>query len=661
MKKLFFLIYVCCFGFHAAAENSGLFELDLSFQKILKELSKQKIQGNLDLFSLDQIEGINLSLKYALSAEPSYLDGYYTRIDRYSLDTSLDPGDWFSGWPSPIGFHIGAGSEVLFARQFRTQGEALNVVKNPPYNLKHLPINSQNVIQNLKPGDFVGLTGKLNLLLSAEAFNYSAGFVDVKGAAYIVLTGQFNIHFYKLIDNRVRIKILALKQNGFGVGVNSDEYSGYEALGLTSIERYVKGKVKRLLNFKPLTLDWNKKSSDLVMIDYVFDLNQLDALQAYDHFMSAKMRLKQLEILNPINNIKDLQGMVFSDLTEVEKLAREDKDKPVEQRRVDRLFQGRSYSDTQHRNFRLDLRLIHYNTGTNLSSSRNILTDRDNRQRYFLFDIKNPFTNLRFLWDFYGDDNSEQTSVLFETNEKFEPDQFASFNLVKQRVIRSVSEGDFNNVQEEVKKDLPPEVYKKISWQDWSFSKGDLVNGFFSQEMFFKTELLNNMIGGRNHEFLKEAFKNYILRSGPPTVRSEKSKTQIEGDSCQGKANYIDCYEEDIHVVAVKLSDVFSPNLRADQKRNSFLFLSENELFKQKGAGFLFSLIPQRQREDAVYYSLNFRAKNVKSINFQYGNSKSNEDLRQFLYIFGVLNNRSYDLRLFVGDDQNYKPILPKY
>ena len=167
MKKLFFLIYVCCFGLSVAAETSGLFELDLSFQRILKELSKQKIQGNLDLFSLDQIEGINLSLKYALSAEPSYLDGYYTRIDRYSLDTSLDPGDWFSDWPSPIGFHIGAGSEVLFARQFRTQGEALNVVKNPPYNLKHLPINSQNVIQNLKPGDFIGLTGKLNLLLSA--------------------------------------------------------------------------------------------------------------------------------------------------------------------------------------------------------------------------------------------------------------------------------------------------------------------------------------------------------------------------------------------------------------------------------------------------------------------------------------------------------------
>jgi hypothetical protein len=340
IKGILICLLLACLG--AKADTSSFLEEDNFVSKIFKEIAKKKISTGLNLFDWNQVEGLNMALRYRIDVEPSYVDGFYTRVDRYALDTNLNPGEWFDGWSAPISFRVGANSEVLFARQFKSQLEALNVIKNPPYSLKNLPFSANSVIRHLNVGDFVSLTGNLNLVLSAEAFSYASSIINIQGSAYVLLMGQFNIHFYKLDHNRVRLKIIANKASGYGAGVNTSEFSGFKALGIESVQKYVGGKIKSILNFHPLSINWSKGQSDLVMIDYVFDFDHPEAVAAYNKFMSAKMRLKQLEILNPLNNIKDLQSIVFSDLTHIEEIYWQDKDKPQENRRVDRLFKGRA-------------------------------------------------------------------------------------------------------------------------------------------------------------------------------------------------------------------------------------------------------------------------------------------------------------------------------
>lgn len=638
------------------ADTASFLAEDSYINKIFKEIAKKRIGAGLNIFTWDQIDGLNLALRYRIDAEPSYMNGFYTRVDRYSLETDISPGSWFDGWSGPIGFGVGAKSEILFARQFNSQAEALNVVQNPPYNLVNLPITADAAMKHLKVGDFVSLTGKLNLVLSAEAFSYATSVINVQGSAYVMLMGQFNIHFYKLDHNRVRLKIIANREGGYGAGVNSSEFSGFKALGISSAEKMIGGSLKRFINLNPISINWSKNQSDLVMIDYVFDLDHSDAVDAYNHFMSAKMRLKQLEILNPVNNIKDLQSIVFSDLTQIEDIYWQDKDLPQERRRIDRLFKGRSFTTTERRRFKLGLRIVDYESGTNFSSSKNIIADRNNKENYFLFDTKNPYTNLRFFWDFYGDDVSRQSSLLFQTNKQFEPENFLAFNVTQQKVIRSVSRGDFFDVKNEVEKLLPGEIAHAIDWQNWNFDNGDLVNGFFTDEVFFKTEALSKVYT-RNSAQIRYDFEKYLRKVGTPSMPpNSRGGAPTEQGQCQGGAAPVECYEVDIQLVSNRLSDILNPLVSPALKRESFLYLNDNNLFNERGAGFLLSIIPAAYREEVISYNMSFRAKGVKDISFKYGSFADNSIYRQFLYILGVLNNRSYDLRLFVGDNQGYQP-----
>lgn len=651
--KLILFIFSWIIGSVVHAETSEFLTKDNRVYKIFKEIAKKKLSTGFNVFSWDQIDGLETSLGYRISVEPSYMNGFYTRVDRYEFENDIRPGAWFDDWSDSIGISINAGSEVLFARQFKSQGEALNIIQNPPYDIRNIPVSAKNAMAKLVVGDFVSLKGNLNLMLSAEAFTHSLSTVKISGVAYVMIMGQFNIHFYKLPNNKLRLKIIADRQKEYGAGIHSSKYSGFKALGIESAQKYIGGRLKQILNFKPIDIKWSKNSSDLVMVDYVFDLNNAEAAQAYNHFMSAKMKLKQLEVLNPLNNIKDLQEVAFSDLTQIEKIFWQDKDKPESLRRIDRVFQGRSYTSKEIRKFNIDLRLIDFDMGTYFSSSRNIITDRDNKEKYFLFDTKNPYKNIRFFWDFYGDDTAMQSNILFETDKTFEPNKFSAYNVTKRKVIRSLSKDDFKTVQKEVERVLPSEISNEIDWQNWNFSNGDLVNGYFTDEIFFKAETLG-AIYTRNPNQIQTDLVSYLKKVGtPPTVPSVANEAP---QNCQGIRAPIECYEQDIQVISYRLSEVLSPLLSPAEKRKALLALNENELFQQRGAGFLLYMIPAGIREDVVSYTLSFRAKGVKEIKFTYGNFEENNIYRGFLYILGVLNNRSYDLRLIVGDSQGYQP-----
>lgn len=203
---------------------------------------------------------------------------------------------------------------------------------------------------------------------------------------------------------------------------------------------------------------------------------------------------------------------------------------------------------------------------------------------------------------------------------------------------------------------LPREISSAIDWQNWNFDKGDLVNGFFTDEVFFKTEALSSVYT-RNPNQIYHDLQNYLRRVGtpsqPPTMQSGIIS---DNGQCQGGKAALECYDQDVQVVANRLADILSPAVSPALKRESFLFLNDNNLFNERGAGFLLSVIPASLREDVVSYNMSFRAKGAKDIQFKYGSFADNNIYRQFLYILGVLNNRSYDLRLFVGDDQNYHP-----
>lgn len=121
-------------------------------QTIKKEVAKQSIGANMNLVSADILDGVSAALKYRIQSEPSYVNGYYTRLDKYTFGVNINPGDIIEGLDVPVGFSINKNAEVIFARQFKSQAESLTAV---PYSLKQLPLSAQTATRELDPGDFV--------------------------------------------------------------------------------------------------------------------------------------------------------------------------------------------------------------------------------------------------------------------------------------------------------------------------------------------------------------------------------------------------------------------------------------------------------------------------------------------------------------------------
>ncbi|HWU44532.1 MAG TPA: hypothetical protein VN132_13870, partial [Bdellovibrio sp.] len=58
-------------------------------EKIRDQIAKQNIGLDLNLFNGDIFRGFSTALNYRLQSEPSYLDGFYTRVDRYTFQAQV--------------------------------------------------------------------------------------------------------------------------------------------------------------------------------------------------------------------------------------------------------------------------------------------------------------------------------------------------------------------------------------------------------------------------------------------------------------------------------------------------------------------------------------------------------------------------------------------
>ncbi len=72
-------------GFFSFLEPARLSEV------IKKQVAKQSVAQNIKLLDQTLFEGVSAALQYKYRSEPSYMDGYYTRYDKYAVDLNVNP------------------------------------------------------------------------------------------------------------------------------------------------------------------------------------------------------------------------------------------------------------------------------------------------------------------------------------------------------------------------------------------------------------------------------------------------------------------------------------------------------------------------------------------------------------------------------------------
>ncbi|UOF00908.1 hypothetical protein [Bdellovibrio reynosensis] len=614
------------------------------WETIKNEVAKQEISGTVTLVNADILAGLSTSLRYKIESEPSYVEGYYTRIDKYILNFGLNPGDFIEALDSPVGMKLEKNSEIIFARQFKSQKESLLSL---PYTPRNLPFTAKKAIERLVPGDFVAFQGRLSFVVSLS-HDLLQGQFDAGVSTHAYVSGEFMVHLFRMPDNKMRVKLIAVRGKGVGAGAGV-KLDDLEVLGFSLIDN----RIEKWLNLTPLDLRAGKGKHDVIMLDYVFDLNDPAAALAYDHLMHKKVLLKDIKVANPTLSRNDLTRELLTDLTDVELIAMADAALPPSERRIDRVFKGSSEGFLKDARLKVGLTFWKFEAGRAYGENKVLSYDKKDQEQKFLLDTLSRYKKTKILFGLFGEETLVTSNLMYTSDENWNPVRFVTLTSSAEMKMRDLSEKDFKEIQRLVRDTIGHQEFNKIAWNSWDFSNGKIVNGYFKQEVFFNPEALN-ALPHMTPKQISALFEKYIELKGRP-----RSRPLVGGNSpIDYILNWTAAFTGDIRRVGVKLAVIVDVKTTAEQKFEAFEDLQQLPIWKERGIGFLMSFLSEEQRPKLLRYEMVLSGKGVPQITHYYGSFAEEKLYRSLMYIQNIINNRSFDLRLYTDEDGEFKATV---
>jgi len=613
-------------------------------QNIKKEIAKVKIDKDFTIFDNTMIDGIGQGVKYRFESEPSYVDQFYTRIDQYSVNVNANVGTLIGLDLAPLGFSLSKGSEITFARQFKSQVDSILAF---PYTPVQLPFSVERM-KKLKNGDFVGFTTTLNMIASIGAV-LPANMINLSLGGYALIQGQFMVHIFKMNENNFRVKIIAIKTQNRGLRAGISIFNN-SILNKAKQIAIVGGRIASVVDITPLVFGIEKGKSNLVMFDYVFNSNDPRSIKAYDHFSIEKVMFKDTTLANPFKDFERVDDCIMTDLTEVEAIALEDVNKPAKERAIERIFYGENNSSSKSSNFKIKLQVVNYSKDTTYIQNKIQSTDKLNNKTHFLFDSLSSTSKSGLLFGFLGLENNMYSNLLFKANEKFEPTEFADLIFSREIKAKQFSEKQYNKIKAHVKHVLPEAIYNKIVWKDIDFSNGSKVNGFFKNQITFT---LASLVAAP--ELSKDEIFAILKMLGKDIARPALGPTKAYGDESNfSSRDWTDDYQIDLENLAIKISSILNKSKNPVERYSAFMSIKDSVIWREVAVKFFMTILPEEALENTVRYELILEAKGVEALRFKYGNAIEGELYKNLMYIQSIISNRSFDLRLYTDDNGKF-------
>lgn len=628
---------------------------------IRNQIAKQDIDTNLSLLSVSLLDGVNTSAHYRYEAEPSYIDSFYARYDTYSLAGDVQPSDWIRDLGAPFAFGFSAGTDIVFVRQFKSQKEAVTA---SPYWLNHLPASSQRALTNLTTGDFVSFKTHLNFVVSLQQSAPIAGIVSLAGATHALVSGEFDVHLFKVDNKHLRMKLIAVHDVGAGLSGGMTVNNGITLIALNVAGR----ELRRAWQVDLGTLSRDYDLSDLYMIDYMLDLSNPRVAAAYDVIMQKKAMLKTLEMFVPSSLQKQLQNALVTDFSELDNIYHEDKDKPKSARSVDRLFKGSTIIKSVRDSFNFNIKFLRFNNNSLFAENQISTIDANENPQYFVFDTFSHSTGRRMPFHFFDRSEYSNSDLLFTSSPDHTPINFVGLFLNREIRAQSLSKGGLDDIKEHLKNTLPPSLYNQIPINHWDLSRIEGVNVYFRHEIYFAPEAVK-AIPILSPAVLKRRYQDYLgtLTSVDATpsnrrvpVRDSEQDDPDRTKSFDEEQTFAQIYDYDLNIISKEISIAFNPKLEVSARHDAFIRLKNNDLFVETGAGFLIYLLPKDRLHDLLGYSMVLTGRGMERISFNFGKPTQSDLYRAMLYIQDLLNARNVDLRLLqdVGGT-SAPPIVP--
>jgi len=651
-------------GLRKYLENADLKE------EIKAEIAELDIGFNVDIFDLNITEGIGIATGYRYEVEPSYINDWYSRIDKWVLNTNLRPGDFLKDADLPISINVDNGLEVLFVRQFKTRKEAMTAI---PYTFAKLPLKAELARKNLKPGDFVSLPARLNIVVSA-GLGVTEGIVRQSANTHYLLSGEFQIHIFRMKDDKVRIKIIALRKRQKGADVSTD--LDFKIFGIGIVDR----RIKKLIDMNLAKLDWNKQTGNLFLMDFVYDLKDPKSRKAYNQILSSTYKFKNMKILNPFQSHREIEDQLISDLTMTEELFYKDREKSQANRRVDRVFKGSNEFENKKSGYKIGFNIAKFSKEQTYSENQITYVDRKDKKHHFFFPTHTVVKERKLLFGFSRTSKIMNYFALWPTNAQgqsldesrrvqvLEGRNGSDDILVQELPPIDAPEGespDFKDFgmsvdmknkrswgweqrefKEYLQRNIPGFIYDQIPWGDWEEEKKRFNARYFFQVIIHKVAIGNlaRTTRGSLHKKMDAYMETIPL---PRVVDSGGHKNHGPKPTWQSQHAW------SIRKTVKGLDQALSmEHVYSDRERiQKLIELRKHEAFQELGAGFMISLMDHRKLPKHISITLHMSAKDTQTLTFQFGEHELQELYKELQYVQGVMNNRSFDMRLMKEED----------
>lgn len=644
-----------------------------AWDELVGQLKTAKLRTKINGPTADIAKGLGFSSDYAIESKLS-IGGKYSGIDIWDMNISASPELFGITNNSGIGVGISTSRQVTFIQQFNSRLESLMRLPYDP--ITKLPVHASifdkktyNVLTKkselvIKEGDFIGLRAPLTLSLG-KGFGERAAHLGFEANLFWVLGGEFDVHIFRMANNQVRVKIMAIKD---------DIKGGSIGLGLMGFNGFGEIIINRLIDTNLLKLTITKSDSDLFIADYIFNLNNAESRDMYDHLLSHKIKFLDLKALanhlktaNPFIKDSTTKEYLIGDLEPLNIASEADQNKPVAERRIIRVSSGKNNTASVSSGMKLNIfKLMKANSSMTKATSKATLDGYEDYKKEDKYILETRTANKSYeLFNFWGAKEVLTTSLLFKTDDKFNPERIMGLQLTKSRQDMSMTESEYLALQRRYEKVLPQALTSYIQWPKWDFSEKSSAQNVFVQyelmftENLFKVDLKLNAAMIRN-ELVNLLNSGMILKSMPINLPSETSMMRDQDSRFKAfkKNDYVNAYLSELSLIPNKLALALDKSAPLDVRHKAYLDLDQTtELFNEIREVLLLKLIPANLLPDVVLAKLALSAKKQEGAEL-YFPSKSvydrNNSFREITYQTQYILNRSFDLRNYIKEDGSF-------
>lgn len=627
-----------------ATESTSLFTRAEVKERIREELANLDINFSTSLFDVDVAEGVSLSAKYRYQVEPSYLDKYYTRVDRWRTKLGISVGDIAPDViKSPFHFGVAKESDIFFVRQFKDRITALRAL---PYTLAKLPLTAKLALHSLNVGDFVAIPANLSISVGAGAStSWLTGPLGIEANAGVnyVVSGEFTVHVYRLDETRVRLKLLSKRgySRNLGLSVN-------QSLNIFGV-RILDKAVNRLYDNNLGSISGGIHPGGQFVIDYVFDLKDERAQKAYNQILSSTYKFKDLLVIDKLTDASDLKDKLISSYDLADKIFEADKNK--EKPSVERIFKGFNDFDGHHRGFKIGVIVASYKKDFTFTESNLSFINDNNETAEFFYPLYGEYRETKIGGSIL--ENKEQMNKNFfslvPTKGGIYANQNPDYGLTFERRDRKFTKEEQKLVYKFIRAQIPDSRLNQIDLTKWA-------DGLTKKEVRIFYQII---LKDEAFDYLATLDKKHILNALNVYLKDRRKISSGDPDAAlQRLADWFfitkQIRAEQVNHLADELVDIFTNKTYTNKHRATELVqLRENLIFGKIGVGFLASLLPQKVLDSGSFVRLEMFAKDYPSIKFTSGNLEYKVLYEQLNAIQMRLSNRSYDMRLTEAD-QNH-------